>query len=39
MTGTLRFFPETPDLLDALLEALKSLTVAPAAPPDLTRRQ
>jgi hypothetical protein len=39
MTGTLRFFPETPDLLDGLLEALQSLTVAPVAPPDLTRRQ
>jgi hypothetical protein len=39
MTWTLRFLPKTPDLLDALLEALKSLTVAPAASPDLTRRQ
>jgi len=33
MTGTLRFLPDTPDSLDALLEALKSLTVAPAGPP------
>ena len=32
MTGTLRFLPETPDSLDALIEALKSLTVAPAGP-------
>jgi hypothetical protein len=39
MTWTLRFLPETPDLLDALLEGLKSLTVPPAAAPDLTYRQ
>jgi hypothetical protein len=39
MTATLRFLTETPDSLDVLLEALKSLTVAPAAPPDLTRMQ
>jgi hypothetical protein len=31
MTGTLCFLPETPDSLDALIEALKSLTVPPAA--------
>jgi hypothetical protein len=39
MAGTLRFLPETLDSLDALIAALKSLTVAPAAPPDLTRMQ
>jgi hypothetical protein len=39
MTWTLRFLPETPDLLDALLEGLKSLTVRPAAAPALTSRQ
>jgi hypothetical protein len=37
MTEALRFFPETLDLLDALIEALKSLTVSPAALPRLTR--
>jgi hypothetical protein len=39
MAETLRFFPETLDLLDGLLGALESLTLAPAAPPGLTRRQ
>ena len=38
MTGTLCVLPETPDLLDALIEALKSLTVPPAAAPRLTKR-
>jgi hypothetical protein len=31
MTGTLRLLPETLDLLDALIEPLKSLTDPPAA--------
>jgi len=31
MTETLRFLSETLDLLDALIEALQSLTVSPAA--------
>jgi hypothetical protein len=39
MAGTLRFLPETPDSLDALIEALKSLTGAPADSPELTRLQ
>jgi hypothetical protein len=30
MTRTLRLLPETPDLLDGLIEALESLTVPPA---------
>ena len=34
MTRTLRFLPKTPDMLDALIEALKSLTVTPADSPD-----
>jgi len=33
MTETLRFLSETPDPLDALIEALKSLTVALAGLP------
>ena len=37
MTETLCLLPETPDLLDALIEALKSLTVPPAAAPGLTK--
>ena len=31
MTATLDVLPGTPDLLDALTDALESLTVAPAA--------
>ena len=38
MTGTLRFLPETPDFLDALIEALKSLT-GPPAPAVISREQ
>jgi hypothetical protein len=32
MTETLRYLPETLDSLDALIQRLESLTVAPAAP-------
>src|SRR5262245_11589712 len=37
MTGALSSLSETPDPLDALIEALKSLTASPAAGPRLTR--